>query len=598
MKLSGRAGTEQHLWQLMDEVARAASLDEICQRALTCLHQSLGVGRASVLLFDEQTVMRFVAWTGLSEEYRKAVDGHSPWSPTDADAEPVLVPDVRLDESLSAYGDLFEREGIAALGFIPLRFADKLLGKFMLYYAEPHAFSADEIFIAQLVAGHIAFAVERGRVERDLQVSVEVAEQARAAAEASARRLEILTAASEAIARAADPDQALQEVANLAVGWLADYAVAYQLESDHTTIRRVGFAHADPSVRAAVEELASAGPPTLADSHGAGKVIATGEGLWVPDIPEELLARAVQNERHFELVRRLAPRSSIVVPLSARGRTLGALAFATTDHSGRVYTEDDFRLAQELANRMALFVDNVRLYAEARNASRARDEVLAIVSHDLRNPLNTIVTASELLETNPPPERRARANESIRRAVDQMTRLLADLLDVTQIEQGRLSLQRSEVDASLVVEELAALHGPVAESRGIRFHYAATSPAFDVFADRGRLSQALSNLLDNALKFTPDGGEVHLRVEDDGERARFWVVDSGPGVPTDQLPHLFDRFWRADRSSRDGIGLGLAIARGIAESHGGTIEVTSEAGQGAKFCIVLPRDGSDSPATG
>src|SRR5688572_2614161 len=187
MVATSSSSDSARLARLMDEVSRATSLDAVYQRALLTLREALEVDRAAVLLLDDDGVMRFVAWAGISEEYRRAVDGHSPWPPDHRDAEPVLIEDVSAAPDLASYGDLFVREGIAALAFIPLQYAGRLLGKFMLYHREPHRFEAGEIGLAAAVAGHIAFAVERLRIEDELDAAREALE-ARLATEHDLRR--------------------------------------------------------------------------------------------------------------------------------------------------------------------------------------------------------------------------------------------------------------------------------------------------------------------------------------------------------------------------------------------------------------------------
>ena len=585
MNALAQAGLERHVLKLMEDVESARSPAEIYASALACLRRALAIERASILLFDETGTMRFVAWQGLSDAYRRAVDGHSPWAPSDTDANPILVADVRGDPSLAAFAEVFARERVAALAFMPLQFGEKLLGKFMLYYDEPHAFSEAEISLARIVAGHLAFALEHARVKADLERRLEAEREA-------GLRLDVLAKASECLAPSLDPSEALERLARFAAQTLADYCVAYHL-ADDGKIERAGLAHADAGQQALVEELVRAGPPQLGQP-GAGAVLQTGEPVLASEISAEMLESSAQNAAHLEILRKLGPRSSLIVPLNARGRTLGALAFATTDFSGRKYTQPDVALAQELADRAALLIDNARLYREAREATRLKDEMLAVVSHDLRSPLSSIVTACELLELDLPDERRIRTHASIRRAAKQMNRLLEALLDVTRIEGGRLTLQPERFDVAQLVEEIVSMHEPVAVGRMIRLSQLARD-AGEIEGDRNRLAQALSNLIDIALKFTPDGGEIQVSAERVQACLRVCIADTGCGVAGEHLPLLFERFWRAERSG-SGSGLGLTISKGIAEAHGGTIEVVSKPGKGSEFTLVLPMTATSAAA--
>ncbi|HEY8470149.1 MAG TPA: HAMP domain-containing sensor histidine kinase, partial [Longimicrobiales bacterium] len=233
--------------------------------------------------------------------------------------------------------------------------------------------------------------------------------------------------------------------------------------------------------------------------------------------------------------------------------------------------------------------ENARLYAEARRATRVRDEMLAFVSHDLRDPLHTIELSAGLLEAiTPLDEETARKQlEIVKRSVQRADRLIDDLLDVARLEAGTFSLECGPVASVEVAREALELHRGQAEKEGERLTAALPERLPDVWADRDRLLQVFSNLLGNAIKFTPRGGRIELGAEAADEHIRFWVRDTGPGIPPDQLPHVFDPFWQAKRR-RGGAGLGLAIARGIVEAHGGRIHAESELGMGTTIWFTIP----------
>lgn len=479
--------------------------------------------------------------------------------------------------------------GLRSYIIVPIALRGRVLGALTLVSAESRRrYGPRDLELAQELATRAAQAIENARLYRDAQ-------QARQAAEDAARRLGLLASLSERVAPSLEPDDALRQLAGFVVSTLADYCIAYRLEDDRT-IRRVALAHADPVQQQLVEDLVRAGPPKLDDPYGAGAVLREGEPILASIIPDKLLRRAAQNPEHLRVLEQLSPRSSLIVPLNARGRTLGAIALATTDYSGRIYREEDLTLVQEIANRAALLIDNARLYHQAQEMTHARDQMLSIVSHDLRSPLNTIVTACELLELDLPEDRGARTRSSIRRAAGQMNRLLEDLLDVARIEEGCLPLHLESVELDSLLTEVISLHGPVAEYRGIRLEKSVAGNNIVLDCDRNRLCQALSNLLDNALKFTPESGEIRLAAGLDENEIRISVSDNGPGIPADQLPHLFDRFWRSDNKKKRGVGLGLAIAKGIAEAHGVRIEVAGRVGDGARFTLVIPRQVAPQPA--
>jgi signal transduction histidine kinase len=285
----------------------------------------------------------------------------------------------------------------------------------------------------------------------------------------------------------------------------------------------------------------------------------------------------------------------MIVPLVARGRTLGAITFASTEASGRRYGPADLTLAEGLAGRAALTIDNARLYKEAQQAAQARDEVLAVVSHDLRNPLNVIsLGAAALLKRLPEQAEAAswrKQADLIRRSADRAIRLIQDLLEVAKLEAGRLTVERQPEDAGRLVDEVVELHRPLAEARGLKLERELGPALPAVLADRSRVLQVFSNLIGNAVRYTPEGGRITVRALRDGPRVCFCVSDTGKGIAPESLPHLFERYWQA-KSSSEGAGLGLPIARGIVEAHGGGMWVESEPGKGSTFCFTLPVAGA------
>jgi signal transduction histidine kinase len=233
-------------------------------------------------------------------------------------------------------------------------------------------------------------------------------------------------------------------------------------------------------------------------------------------------------------------------------------------------------------------VDNARLYRESREAVRARDETVAIVSHDLRDPLATIFTGCAILDIDPSAALRAKTPAAMMRAATQMQRLISDLLDVTRIEAGGLALELDAVDVGGLLAETAALFETPRSEKSIALVTTVEPGLPAARADRGRVQQVLSNLIGNAIKFAPRGGRVELAARRHGAAIRFEVADDGPGIAAEQIPRLFDRFWQAERGQRGGAGLGLAIAKGIVEAHGGQIEVASQLGRGSTFSFLLP----------
>jgi signal transduction histidine kinase len=244
------------------------------------------------------------------------------------------------------------------------------------------------------------------------------------------------------------------------------------------------------------------------------------------------------------------------------------------------------RNAQE--ERKALLARERAAREEAEAAVRSREDMLAIVSHDLRNPLGTISMMLSLIEATLADERSRTQAGIIRRALANMTRLIQDLLDVNGIATGKLVVHRNPVEVRSLLEDCRQSLGPLAAQRNQAFDVAA-SDCGEVMADRDRVAQVLSNLVGNAAKFTPEGGRITVSAEAAGREVRFRVGDTGPGIEVRDLPHIFDRFWQARRVRRGGVGLGLAISKGIVEAHGGRIWARSAPGVGSDFYFTLPR---------
>ena len=245
-------------------------------------------------------------------------------------------------------------------------------------------------------------------------------------------------------------------------------------------------------------------------------------------------------------------------------------------------------VAVEIARRAAIAVENASLYETAQREVQARQDLLSTVSHDLRNPLSTIVMSAQLLQASPPGADRTKPLEMILRSAHRMNRIIADLLDIASIESGRMTVDLRRHAVAPLVREAVEIHRLFAETKAIRLEGAVTTEGMAVECDPGRVLQVLGNLIGNAIKFTPEGGVVTVRAERRDTEALFSVEDSGPGVPADEVPDIFDRFWQAKKTARLGTGLGLSIAKGLVEAHRGRIWVESTPGKGATFFVAIP----------
>jgi len=286
-------------------------------------------------------------------------------------------------------------------------------------------------------------------------------------------------------------------------------------------------------------------------------------------------------------------KSAARAPVMIGDRVIGAVGVASKRPDA--FAPDDLRLLELAARDIGVAIERTRLLdaeraarAQAERAVRVRDEVLAVVAHDLRNPLSRISTTAALLgEEALAPENRPRLLGIIQQSSLVMDRLIRDLLDVARLEGGSLRIERRPVSLEAIVRDAAMTFETSASERGIAFETRVPEKHVTIEADAERLQQVIGNLLDNALRLTPDGGRVTLEARREDRRAIISVADTGPGIAPDELPHLFEGFWQGTRHRRGTAGLGLAIAKGIVEAHDGQISVTSTPGKGATFEIAL-----------
>ena len=428
--------------------------------------------------------------------------------------------------------------------------------------------------------------------ELDEQLLALTEDRKRAEAEraGSAQRWQFLANASTALGSSLDVDQVLRTIARLSVPALADWCTVDMLEADGS-VRRVAVTHADPTKRDLVD-MAATYPPDPQGKHPRTSVLRTGRSLLFAEFPDESLPQMAADERHLAALRSLAYRSAMIVAIKARGRTLGALTFATAE-SGRRYGPDDLALVEDLAHRAALAVDNARLYAEAQEANRVKDEFLATVSHELRTPLSSMMNWIALLRQGKiGPEQVSRGLEVLQRSGEAQARLIDDILDVSRIVSGRLRLQPQPVELSDVVRDAVDTVRPAADAKRVRLEVADEAAGTRVLGDPARLQQVVWNLLANGVKFTPEGGRVSVLVERKAQETRIVVTDTGEGIAPEFLPFVFDRFRQAERVANrghTGLGLGLAIVKHLVEAHGGSVEAQSEGrGSGATFVVRLP----------
>ncbi len=400
-----------------------------------------------------------------------------------------------------------------------------------------------------------------------------------------------LADASAALAVLVDFDSTLQKVASLAVPAFADWASVDVLEADGT-LRRVAVAHVDPAKVQLAHDLHRRFPPDPSAPNGVWNILRTGQAELVPEITDAMLVASVKDGELLRIMRELGLKSYIGVPLTVRGKPLGVLTFIAAE-SGHAYDETDLAVAKDLGSRAAIAVENTQLYRELRDADRRKDEFLAVLAHELRNPLAPIRNGLQVLRlAGGGGEMVAEARSMMERQLAHMVRLVDDLLDVSRITRNKLELRRERVALATVIHAAVETSRPLIEQSGHTFSVTLAPAPVYLDADPVRLAQVFSNLLTNAAKYTEPGGRITLTAEQQGAEAVVRVRDNGLGIPVEAQPGIFEMFSQVDRNmerAQGGLGIGLTLVRRLTEMHGGTVGVTSEGpGRGSEFTVRIP----------
>jgi signal transduction histidine kinase len=400
-------------------------------------------------------------------------------------------------------------------------------------------------------------------------------------------RQRFIISLSHMLAASADHRPALPDIARRIVEHdIAAWCIIHRQVDHALSIAAMAAvrAKADLAARTVDAEIASDATASLARAlHEATTTVEAppADASWVAHITGLTPDAVAQYD--------LQATSYVCVPLVARGRVLGALTLVECRRN-REFSATDLPFVEEIGQFVAAAIDNAEMYMEARRQTRMREEILSIVSHDLRTPLSTISLNAEFLQQT---GRELSADSTqrliaIERNVQRMKRLVDDLLDLSRIDRGQLSLERAVIGARELVTEAASAFTPMAAKRSVVLDVAAVSEDMLVFGDHDRILQVLSNLIDNALRLSPKGAAIHIRAEPRGSNVEFQVADRAGGIPAEQIEQVFGQYWHVSRANRSGSGLGLYIARGIVDAHGGTIWVDSEPGRGSTFRFTIP----------
>lgn len=477
------------------------------------------------------------------------------------------------------------------------------------YYDETHIARGYELGAVDYIASPIVPEILQAKVrvfvelyllaqqaQRQAQEHIALAEEraARAVAEQATYRLSFLAQASVALARSLDPSAITRELAGLCVPFLADlYALTLAADNDRGVSTEVAWMSEDPQLGLLRRSVASAGVHWL--DEAIDRVLKSGKPTT---LGASLLNTAISNPQdpfcasHIGAAIGFAISALTIVPLSARGKTLGALLLGVGP-SGREFDADISSMATDLAGRAAVALDNAQLYAKIREEDRRKDEFLAMLAHELRNPLAPISNAVYILQaSDKDPAKREWATEVISRQVKQLVRLVDDLLDVSRITRGKIELKIEAIDASKVVAAAVETSRPFIDAFEHTLNVLLPPEPLALKGDFARVAQILANLVNNAAKYTEKGGRISLTAALEGSEAVFRVRDTGMGIPPELLSHIFEPFTQIDRTldrSQGGLGIGLTLVRRLVEMQGGRVFAFSEGlNCGSEFTVRLP----------
>ena len=576
------AHAREKLLKALDRVSEAAltstNLDAFLDGLLRATLDGTGSVDTCMVLLRDGDLLRVRAAVGLEEDLRQEFSvriGEGFAGHIAAERRPAFVRDASTDPLVVSA--VIKARGVHAMYGVPMVRDGQVIGVAHMGSLTAFEFSDEDTLLFRTMVSRATSGVVKAQILADLH-----------RAEAAQR---FLADASKQFAESLDYETTLAKIARLAVPAMADWCVV-DLVNDGT-IQRVALAHRDPDKERYVRELDKRYPfaPNLMSS--VPHVIRTGRYEWSPDMSDQSLAHAARGPGHGSLLRELGTKSYIIAPIASRNRVFGAISLVMGE-SGRRYSDADLTLAEELGRCAGIAIENARLYGEAQKAVAAREQVLAIVSHDLRNQLGVIGMGANLLS------RKAEAAgasgdltrdiQTIRRTANAMQHLLGDLLDMASIQAGSLSFEPDVIDIGPVLEEAHQAHESSARANGLRLDLEAPSEGATVRADRNRILQALANLLGNAIKFSHHEGRIVLAADVGENHVTVSVSDTGPGIRSEDLENIFEPYKTGRRDAQRGTGLGLYIARGIVQRHGGRIWVESEPGKGATFFFTLPRD--------
>lgn len=483
--------------------------------------------------------------------------------------------------------------------------AKEVIGKSITLLAPPHKKSEIKDIIARLKKGKKITSYETVRIRKDgkqivvsLSVSPIYDEGKRVvgavtiAREVTERiylehKFEFLANASKVLSSSLDYKTTLHTIAKLAVPHLADWCTVDMLDEEEKP-KLAALAHIDPKMVKWGRQFRKKRPIDMSSSTGLPKVLRTGKSEIYPFISDALLRKSTTNEEELTLLRTIGFTSVMIVPIVSDNKVVGAITFVSTD-SGRRYTKSDLTMVEELANRVALAIENARLYKEAQDAILLRDEFISIASHELKTPITSLKAYAQLLKQHAIKNKvllESKYLDKMSEQINKMAKLISDLFDVSKMQLGRLDFNEEIFDITQLTKDTV----DIVQQTSIKHTITVLpTPKLWVKGDKDRISQILINLLTNATKYSPEATKVFVIIEKEAGNVRISVKDYGIGIEKKNLRKIFNRFYQAPGEKEfPGLGLGLYISFQIAKKHGGSLIVKSRPKKGSTFTLELP----------
>ena len=597
---TAEARRRRTLGEVTARTLAAGSVESVCRDAASLAASSLDCDHALVLELGNEgapfTVTAAAGWTadavegltiytGIDTQAGYAVYAREPVAVGNGDAEARFA----IPAVLRGYGI---RSGLAAR----IGTAIRPFGVVAVYSTQSRRFSEEDSELLASIATALAGLYERKRLEQERAELAARDVAQRESADLAARRAAFLAQTVTVLDSALEPEATLVSLARLAIPALADCAVV-DLITDEGHLQRVDVVDIDPTRREAAQTIKRI-PPELRGDGPFARAVRTGQPALLSNVADQARSSAGRPDSDYQrLILAVSCEALLLIPLVARGQTLGLLTLGS--RTANRYGAADLALAQELAARAAVALDNGRLYREAQAASRAKDEFLATVSHELRTPINAVLGWATMLRSERLDQSRADyACEAIERSARAQAQLLEQLLDVSRIVSGKLELRLAPVQVETLIGAALDAVRPAADDKGVRIVTQLERELPLLLADPERLQQVMINVLSNAVKFSPEGGAVGVELRRDDGCAHIVVSDHGVGIKSEFLPYVFDRLRQGTSTNNRGLGLGLWIVRDIVERHGGTVTAASDGeGKGATFTVTLPLRAQAEPVS-